>query len=199
MSDPARRRATYQDVMDAPPNMRAEILLGELHLTPRPQFDHASVSSAAGADLHVTFGRRGGSAPGGWVILDEPELHLGGSDPQATVAVPDLAGWRRERFRRPKTGGHTIPADWVCEVLSPGARNVRRDRIIKTAVYHDAGIAWLWIVDPAARTIEVFRSEPPGYLLLHTFAGDDREARIPPFESVPLDISVWWEDLGEEE
>ena len=33
--------------------------------------------------------------PGGWYILDEPELHLG-----EEILVPDLAGWRRERMPR---------------------------------------------------------------------------------------------------
>lgn len=34
---------------------------------------------------------RGG--PGGWIILDEPELHL-----SEDVLLPDLAGWHRERM-----------------------------------------------------------------------------------------------------
>jgi len=40
------------------------------------------------------FGKgRGG--PGGWIILIEPELHLG-----RDVIAPDVAGWRRERMRK---------------------------------------------------------------------------------------------------
>jgi hypothetical protein len=38
---------------------------------------------------------RGSGGPGGSVILDEPELHLG-----LDLLVPDLAGWRRERTPR---------------------------------------------------------------------------------------------------
>ena len=37
----------------------------------------------------------GETGPGGWVILDEPELHLGR---RPDKLVPDLAGWRRERM-----------------------------------------------------------------------------------------------------
>ena len=33
----------------------------------------------------------GSDGPGGWWILDEPEIHL-----STNVVVPDLAGWRRE-------------------------------------------------------------------------------------------------------
>jgi hypothetical protein len=43
------------------------------------------------------FGDPDEGDPGGWVILDEPELHLG-----ADIVVPDLAGWRREPERAPR-------------------------------------------------------------------------------------------------
>ena len=56
---------------------------------------------------------RGG--PGGWWILDEPQLHLG-----EDIVVPDIAGWRRERMPVfPDTAYTTLAPDWVCEVLSP--------------------------------------------------------------------------------
>lgn len=198
MSEPARKVPTYQDILDAPPDVTAEILNGELYLTPRPAFDHSTVASAAGADIHVTFGRKGGSRPGGWVILDEPELHLGRPDPRSEVAVPDLAGWRRARFERPDGVGHVVPPDWACEVLSPGARNIRRDRLVKADVYYRAGVAWYWIVDPNARTVEVFRHHAEGYVLDHT-AGGDTVARIPPFTEAELDLAAWWAELEAEE
>lgn len=56
---------------------------------------HAIATSYLGGELTGPYGRgRGG--PGGWLILDEPELHLGGH-----VLVPDLAGWLRERMPAP--------------------------------------------------------------------------------------------------
>ncbi|MFO0658908.1 MAG: hypothetical protein U0165_03605 [Polyangiaceae bacterium] len=56
--------------------------------------------------------------PGGWVILDEPELHLG-----ADVLVPDLAGWRIERATWPEDAAYIdIAPDWVCEVLAVRGR-----------------------------------------------------------------------------
>ena len=87
-----RGRATYQDVLDAPAHLVAEIVDGTLHTHPRPAPAHTLASSALGNDLGnpFQFGRGG---PGGWWILDEPELHLGDE-----VLVPDLAGWRRERM-----------------------------------------------------------------------------------------------------
>jgi hypothetical protein len=80
------RPATYQDVLDTPEHMVAELIRGALHLQPRPALRHARASSVLGAEIVVPFDRgRGG--PGGWWILDEPELHLGDD-----VLVPDLAG-----------------------------------------------------------------------------------------------------------
>lgn len=90
IAKPPQRRATYQDVLDAPPNRVAEVIDGTLHMQPRPAMRHAWASSILGGELVSPFSRgRGG--PGGWWITDEPELHLG-----EDIVVPDLAGWRRE-------------------------------------------------------------------------------------------------------
>jgi hypothetical protein len=85
------KRATYEDVLNAPENKVAEILDGELVLSPRPAPRHAVASSRLGGVLQPFDEGTGG--PGGWWILDEPELHFG-----EHVVVPDLAGWRRERL-----------------------------------------------------------------------------------------------------
>ncbi|MFT4623384.1 MAG: Uma2 family endonuclease [Myxococcota bacterium] len=100
--------------------------------------------------------------------------------------------------RRPTTAAITLAPDWVCEVLSPGARNVSRDRMIKPDVYHRAGIAWLWLVDPQARLVEVYRREEAGYLRVQTAAGRG-EARLEPFDAVAFELSAWWTDAEGEE
>ena len=69
-SDTAQpRRATYQDVLDAPAHRVAEIVDGTLYTHPRPAMPHALASSALGNDLGnpFQFGRGG---PGGWWIID---------------------------------------------------------------------------------------------------------------------------------
>src|SRR5690606_2707049 len=87
-----KRRATYDDLRDVPAHLVAEIIAGELVTSPRPAARHARASSRLGGCLDGPFDR-GDGGPGGWIILDEPELHLHGD-----ILVPDLAGWRRERM-----------------------------------------------------------------------------------------------------
>lgn len=87
MSQAARRLATYEDVLAAPEHMVAELMAGELHLQPRPAGPHAVAATVLIGELEPRF-RRGKGGPGGWIILAEPELHLG-----EDVLVPDIAGW----------------------------------------------------------------------------------------------------------
>src|SRR5512147_1384649 len=92
-AEPARmKRATYEDVLNAPENKVAEILDGELFLSPRPSPPHAVAHTHLLAAIGQPFGG-GIGGPGGWWILTEPELHFG-----QQVLVPDIAGWRRERL-----------------------------------------------------------------------------------------------------
>ncbi len=115
MSLPARRAATYKDVLAAPPHMVAEIVDGDLHLHPRTAKPHAAAAAALGEELGPPF-KRGRGGPGGWIILDEPEVHLAGD-----ILVPDLGGWRRERMAAlvDDEPYFTLAPDWVAEVLSP--------------------------------------------------------------------------------
>src|SRR5512147_1666848 len=110
-AEPARmKRATYDDVLNAPENNVAEILDGELFLSPRPAPRHSVAESALGAVLFDPY-HRGRGAPGGWWILDEPELHLGEDG-----VVPDIAGWRRERMGTiPDEAYFSLAPDWACE------------------------------------------------------------------------------------
>jgi hypothetical protein len=94
MGHPVHHRASYEDIVNLPENLVGEIIAGELITHPRPAPRHARASSLLGGELTGPFDK-GTGGPGGWWILDEPELHL-----DVHVLVPDLAGWRRERMPR---------------------------------------------------------------------------------------------------
>lgn len=184
MVSPAKTPATYQDVLDAPPHLVAEILDGELSLSPRPTFGHAYSSSGLGGDLVNPF-QRGRGGPGGWWILDEPEVHLSGH-----VLVPDLAGWRKERLPAfPDAAYLELRPDWVCEVLSPSTRRI--DLVQKARIYAQAGVPWAWFVDPAARVVEVRRLQEGQWLIEHT-ADATEVVRLPPFDAIELNPADWF-------
>jgi Uma2 family endonuclease len=184
--DRAKRPATYDDLLKVPDTLVAEILDGELHVTPRPAPKHADAGSGLGGALRGPFDRgRGG--PGGWRILFEPELHL-----NADVLVPDLAGWRRTRLPAlPDEAFFSIAPDWACEVLSPSTAAL--DRVKKLAVYAREGVSHVWLVDPLAQTLEVLRLEGGRWTIVSTSSGL-AVLRAEPFEAIELDLSLLWEE-----
>jgi Uma2 family endonuclease len=184
MANIAKRRATYGDVLAAPEHMIAEIIDGELVTQPRPAFPHARATSTLGAELHGPFDR-GKGGPGGWILLDEPELHLGGD-----VLVPDLAGWRRQRMPEvPDTSASELAPDWVCEVLS--LSTAATDRVRKMRIYARELVGHAWLIDAIAQTLEAYRLEGERWLQLGAWTGDVK-VRAEPFESFGLELAVLW-------
>jgi Uma2 family endonuclease len=180
------KRATYEDVLSAPEHKVAEILDGELFLSPRPAPRHAVACSRLGVMLGGPFDQ-GTGGPGGWWILDEPELHLG-----EQILVPDLAGWRRERLpAMPEEAYFTLAPDWVCEVLSPATERIDRSR--KLRIYAAAGVAHAWLVNPVERTLEVLRLREGAWTIV-AVATDQDPVRIEPFAAVELRLAGLWPD-----
>ena len=183
----ARRPVRYDELMEIPDTKVAEILDGEIFVTPRPAFPHARASTVMGRDLGSMFdGPPGGSdAPGGWWFLDEPELHFADD-----VLVPDQAGWRRARIPQlPNVAAYSEAPDWACEVISPSTGTIDRSR--KMRIYAREGVGHLWIVDPVLHLVEVYRLERRQWIVAGVHAGDG-PVRIEPFEAVELTIGRWW-------
>jgi Uma2 family endonuclease len=180
MAEAAVRRATYADLEAVPDHLVAEIIDGVLETHPRPQPRHGIAAARLSGELDRPFARgRGG--PGGWVFIIEPELHLG-----FQVVVPDLAGWRRERMpTEPEDAFIETSPDWVCEILSPST--IRLDRGRKRRIYGEAGVDFLWLLDPAAGVLEGFALTDGRWLLLDTVLRGETVA-IPPFDAVPFPL-----------
>ncbi len=187
MAGAAPKRATYEDILSAPEHMIAEIIDGSLELQPRPAGRHAAVTSALGEELGPPF-KRGRGGPGGWLLLDEPELHLG-----QDILVPDLGGWRRERL--PGIGEEAyfeLAPDWICEVLSPATE--KRDRTDKLRIYARERVPHVWLINPDQRTLEVLRLQGDKWLTLGAYSDTDR-VRAEPFEAFELDLATLWADF----
>ena len=189
--DPGRNRPEVEAAFNAVPDGTvAEILDGELFTFPRPARPHTRSASRLTMKLGGPFDL-GEGGPGGWVILDEPELRLGrGPD----ILDPDLAGWRRERMPDAIGDEDTLAyydsaPDWVCEVISPSTE--RTDRGKKMRIYRRERVGHVWLLSPLLRTLEVYRLESGRLSLLETYE-DDARVRAEPFDAVELDLgSVW--------
>ncbi len=182
------RVPTYADIEALPPHVVGEILGGELVVSPRPAAPHATAASVLGALIGTPF-ELGRGGPGGWRIVDEPELSLA-VDPRFDPVVPDLAGWRIEVMpeRLLTAQFHMVP-QWVCEVLSPSTQ--LRDRTLKLPFYARAGVQHLWFIDPLGETLEVYALEGERWVVAGMYGGDDVVA-AEPFGAVPLELCWLW-------
>ncbi|WP_437942089.1 Uma2 family endonuclease [Sorangium sp. So ce341] len=194
MGKPAetQRRATYADLEAVPPHKVAELVRGTLHVFPRPAPRHAYAQGALLGELFVSFDRgRGG--PGGWRIFREPELHSPDPDAPGEIdaLVPNLAGWRVERMPElPDTAYFALAPDWICEVLSLSTASFDRDE--KMPVYAREGVRHAWLVDPIARTLEVFSLASGRAWTPVATHRDAARVRVEPFDAIELDLSLLW-------
>lgn len=180
------RDSLYQQLERLPEGLVGEILDGQLFTQPRPKGPHAYAASMLGAELVFAF-HKGRGGPGGWWILDEPELHF---LIDVEVDVPDIAGWRRERMPSiPEGHRFTVVPDWVCEVLSPSTES--KDRQIKMPIYARFGVVYAWLLDPRTRTLETYELVAGAWSLTGRFTDRDR-VRIAPFDAIELALADLW-------
>ena len=183
-SDKTPRRASYQDVLDAPPHMVAEVVDGVLYLQPRPAPPHALAYASLGMIIGSPF-QFGRGGPGGWWILSEPELHFG-----KDIVVPDIAGWRRERMPVfPEEAYFTLVPDWVCEILSKSTRKL--DLGGKRAIYAREGVRYQWFVDPIERSLEAYELRDEKWVLIDKLY-EDAQVSLPPFDAISFNLGDLW-------
>jgi Uma2 family endonuclease len=156
-------RKTLEDYLALPDVVRAELIGGELYVTPSPTPRHQEASDNLMLVLGGYVRRRGL----GRMYSAPLDVHL----PSGDVVQPDLLFVA--------TASEGIVQDWirgvpdlVVEVLSPS--NAERDRIVKRDVYAQSGVPEYWIVDPEARSIQVLRHEAGTYRPAGWFRSGDR-------------------------
>jgi Uma2 family endonuclease len=176
---------TLADLDALPAGKVGEIIEGVLYTMTKPRMRHQRTTRKIGGSVGIPFDD-GVGGPGGWWIVSEPGIELRGT-PEIS---PDLAGWRRNRMpEMPVDEPIRMVPDWICEILSPTTR--RHDLLIKLPYYARVGVPYAWLVDLDARTVTAQRLDGGRWHTLGVF-GDDREARIEPFDVVPLDVASWW-------
>jgi len=183
--NPRTSPPTLADLDALPSGVVGEIIEGVLYTMEKPRARHQRTGTGISGDLRGPFDLgRGG--PGGWWIIGEPGIEL----PNTPEISPDVAGWRRERMPElPIDEPIRVVPDWACEILSPRTR--RHDLLIKVPYYAKIGVSYHWLVDIEARTLTAQRLETGRWLTLGVF-GDEMEARIEPFDAIPLNVASWW-------
>jgi Uma2 family endonuclease len=173
----------WRDLLAVPEGSVGEIVAGNIVTHPRPNDPHVGAQTDLGTILGGPF-RFGLGGPGGWIFRDEPRVRFGDE-----LRVPDLAAWRAERFVAQPRGPLTVVPDWICEVLSPST--AATDRAEKMPLYAAHGVGHVWLIDPVAQVLEVYRLERGAWHVVGVHAGDAK-VRAEPFDAIELDlVDVW--------
>lgn len=183
----AKQSALYDALLALPEGLTSEIFEGQLHTQPRPSGRHARAESALHSKLFRGYDE-GDGGPGGWWILIEPEVHFLHDQ---EVAVPDIAGWRRERLPRlPEDQRFEAVPDWLYEVVSPSTES--KDRRIKMPLYARYGVPFVWLVDPIAKTLETYMLSEGAWKATGVYRGAQRAVYAEPFTETAVDLAALW-------
>jgi Uma2 family endonuclease len=155
---PPQGKWTYEDYCRLPEDgWIYEVIEGELFMSPAPQTRH---QLCKGKLVYKFFDFVEEHNVG--MVLDAPyDVLLPGL---ATPVQPDVIFVLKERLGIVKEEHIVGVPDIVVEVLSPW--NWHADRRKKFTVYAKAGVREYWIVDPKARTIELFCLRGSTYALI---------------------------------
>ncbi len=146
---------------------RYEIIDGELYVSKQPDLEHQYVCVRLVMALEAWSQqmRRGLTlfAPG--LVFAEDES-----------VAPDVVwlSWERLAHVRGADGKLHAAPELIVEVLSPGEKNVQRDRDLKRRLYARRGVPEYWIIDWQARRGEVYRQEQGELRLVATLGEEDR-------------------------
>ena len=142
----------YQD------DTRIELINGEVTaMSPRPSFNHNRIASNVywAFENYLRHKRCTAIADGTDLYLTEKERF-----------VPDMmVVCDRDKIQH--DGVHGAP-DLVVEVLSPGT--LRNDRGHKKDIYARCGVREYWIVNPADKSVEIYRADGSDLVLYDIYA-----------------------------
>jgi Uma2 family endonuclease len=180
----ALKLRTIDDLLVSPEE-RVELIGGEIVRRPMARWQHARAQSRIDRGL-APFDH--GSGPGGWWIATEVSVAYEPHD----CPAHDLAGWRRERLPRPPDGVIDLPPDWVCEIVSPG--HEKKDTLYLPLLLKRHRVPYYWLIWPEDRALVAHVLESGDWRVAATLK-DRGRARIPPFDSIELDMAAL---LGDE-
>ena len=141
-----------------------EYVKGELVPMPPTSMEHGEISSNVilHLSLHVFEHQLGRLYTAGTTF------HLGDR-----VVKPDVAFVLTERLPENRRKGSPIPPDLAIEVVSPTDKHY--DVTKKALAYLRSGTRLVWVIEPVAKTVMVYRSETDSTVLNYedTLTGED--------------------------
>lgn len=156
---------TVEDLLALPDDddNRHELIEGELIASCNPSLNHQRILGNIVTALNNYLAQYpiGEAFPTPGVIFDKHNS-----------VIPDVVVLTNEQLARVGAEPHIHEGPALAvEIVSPGRENARRDRVVKLQTYGKFGVGEYWIVDPEARTVEVYR--PAAGALAETLKGDD--------------------------
>ena len=157
----SRPRKTIEDFLALGEEVLAELIDGEIYVTPSPSPQHQDVVGTLYVHLRAFVEAQGV----GRAYVSPLDVYLPSND----IVQPDLVFIRTERMHIVENVIRGVP-DLAIEVLSPS--RPERDRIVKKQLFAQSGVHEYWIVDLAARSIEVFILDGARYAPAGWYTGD---------------------------
>lgn len=89
----------------------------------------------------------------------------------------------------------STPPEVMVEVLSDAPADARRDRIEKPDEYASFGVHYYWLVDPIARTLEIFELNQDGRYV-RILAAATGTVNVPGCDGLVLDLDELWGEVA---
>jgi len=83
----------------------------------------------------------------------------------------------------------TLLPDWCCEILSPSTAH--DDKRLKLPLYAQAGVSYVWLIDPARRWLDVYHTTAERLPVLVASRHNDDVGPVVPFAQ-ELRLGSWW-------
>jgi Uma2 family endonuclease len=186
------KRYTYADYLTWFDDKRRELINGFIHLLSAPNTFHARIT-------HLTslfFGSFVRNRKGKCRIFHAPfdvrlPLNNETSDSEIyNVVQPDICVIC-DLSKLDEKGCLGAP-DLIVEVLSPST--LKKDLNYKFNLYEAAGVQEYWVVNPKAKTVNVFLLQPNGFYDLGTEYDCGQKAPVHIFEGLEIDLNELFEE-----